>query len=159
MHSGVINNKKGITGVMIVILLVALFLSGGIFTYFFYFGPKVKEEVCDLQLGWRIAEVDGKKDVCYNQQKQEIRFTVENGAAIPMQALYVKFSAKEGRDTLILETRLDPAAVFIGKVPFNGVSQGPFIKMELLPIVDLDGEATACLDEVLEIDGLVNCSR
>ncbi|MBS3140393.1 hypothetical protein J4479_05310 [Candidatus Woesearchaeota archaeon] len=143
-------NHKGITKMMVSILILVLILATGLFLYFFFFGPPVEEAECGLGINWKILSVAGQEDFCYNQQKQELRFTVENGVTAPLIGVYVKIGDKDD----YLENIIEPAGVFIGKAPFKG--QISLIK--LFPVIDFEGEAVACLDEVIERTNLRNCS-
>lgn len=144
-------NTQGITKVMVSILLIVLILASTLFIYFFFFGPPVEEAECALDINWKVLAVAGKEDFCYNPLKQEIRFTVENGVIIPLTGVYVKLGDKQDD---YLEQTIEKAGVFIGKVPVTGT----ITNVKLFPVVDLDGEATACIDEVIERTALAACS-
>lgn len=147
-------DTKGITKVMVSILLLVLILAASLFIYFFFFGPPVEEAECAIGINWKVLLVGGKEDFCYNLQKQEIRFTIENGAVVPLQGIYVKANDKD----LFLEHNLEKAGVFIGKMPFDLIQDRPLTKIQLFPVVDIEGEATACIDDVIERMTLANCA-
>ncbi|HLC81580.1 MAG TPA: hypothetical protein VJH68_02900 [Candidatus Nanoarchaeia archaeon] len=143
-------DTKGITKIMMGLLLAVLLLATSLFAYFFFFGPPVEEAECALGINWKILSVAGKEDLCYNQQKQEFRFTIENGVTVPLAGVYVKAGDKQDD---FLEQTIEKAGAFIGKISVKEAAAS----IKIYPVVDLEGAATACLDEVIERNNVANC--
>ncbi|HLC52685.1 MAG TPA: hypothetical protein VJI98_05565 [Candidatus Nanoarchaeia archaeon] len=143
--------KRAITTVMMTVLAITLVLAAGLFLFFFFFGPPVEEIECGLNIDWKFLVVSGKEDICYRPETKELRFTVENGLIMPLEGIYVKIEDKNNeKDFLLDEAKVDPAGAFVGKIKFDLTKDGPLNSIQLIPVVLIEGEEAACIDDILE---------
>lgn len=151
--------KRGITTVMITVLVAVLILAIGLFYYFFFFGPPVEEAKCGLGIDWKILMVGGKEDICYLQTTKEIRFTLENGLATPLEGVYVKVEGEgDSKASLLDDSKMGKAEAFVGRIKFDISKDGPLNTLQLVPVVLVDDKKTACTDKALEKVSIETCS-
>ena len=95
-------NKRGIAPLVATLLLISFAISLGVVIMNFGRAQVELEAQCAIDIGLRLAEIGGKEDICFNQGKSEIRFTIENGVNIDVEGLIVNIIGTEKADTFEL---------------------------------------------------------
>ncbi len=151
-------NKKGITTLMALSLVVVFLFVAGVYVYAAYFKPPVEEGECGGTIGWKIMLIDNKEDICYDQKTKLIRFTVENGLLYPLEGIYAKVNGQNSAAAAYLsEAKTGKAGAVVGDISFDADAAGALQSVQLLPIVVIEDAELACADAALEKRQLEPC--
>ncbi|MBI2102360.1 hypothetical protein HYT55_00845 [Candidatus Woesearchaeota archaeon] len=151
-------NKRGITTIMALSLVVVFLFVAGIYVYAAYFKPPVEEAECGETIGWKIMTIDNKEDICFDQKTKIIRFTVENGLLYSLEGVYAKVQGqKKEVITYLSEAKTGKAGAVVGEISFDQDTAGALMNVQLLPIVVVDDVEVACTDAALEKQQLEPC--
>lgn len=151
-------DKKGITTLMALSLVVVFLIAAGTYVYATYFRPPVEEAECGETIGWKIMTIDQKEDICYDQKAKLIRFTVENGLLFSLEGIYAKVQGQNSETaTHLSEAKTGKAGAVVGDISFDPQTAGALQRVQLLPIVVVDDAEIACTDALLEKRQLEPC--
>ncbi|MBS3169441.1 hypothetical protein J4210_03070 [Candidatus Woesearchaeota archaeon] len=151
-------NKRGVTTLMALSLVVVFLIAAGTYVYATYFRPPVEEAECGETVGWKIMVIDNKEDICYDQKAKLIRFTVENGLLFSLEGIYAKVQGQNAETTIYLsEAKTGKAGAVVGDISFDPQTAGALQRVQLLPIVVVEDAEIACTDALLEKQQLEPC--
>jgi len=151
-------NKRGITTLMALSLVVVFIFVAGVYIYSTYFSPPIGEQDCGARVGWKIMMIDNKEDICYDQKTKLIRFTVENGLLQSINGVYAKINAEKAQKAILLpDAKTGKAGAVVGDIAFDPDTDGKLLNIQLLPVIVAGKKEAACSDEILEKRQLEPC--
>jgi hypothetical protein len=116
------------------------------------------EAQCAIDVGLRLAEIGGMEDICFDQAKNEIRFTIENGININVEGLIVNIIGTEKAETFELNNaKMGKAGNYLGKIKYNKANSGEVRQIKISPKVILYDEEQICIEKALIIEKINNC--
>ena len=151
-------NKRGIAPLVATLLLISFAISLGVVIMNFGRAQVELEAQCAIDVGLRLAEIGGKEDICFNQAKSEIRFTIENGININVEGLVVNIIGTEKADTFELNNaKMSKAGNYLGKIKYNKAVSGEVRQIKISPKVVLYDEEQICIEKAVIIEKISNC--
>lgn len=116
---------------------------------------KVEEQAeCAIEIGLRFSEIGGEAQVCYDAGQKIVAFTVENGVNINVGGLVVNIIGADKAESFELnEAKMGKAAVYLGRVPFEGQIKQVKISPKIIPY---DAEEV-CLEQAVVVESIKPC--
>jgi flagellin-like protein len=151
-------NKRGIAPLVATLLLISFAVSLGVVIMNFGRAQVELEAQCAIDVGLRLAEIGGMEDICFDQAKNEIRFTIENGININVEGLIVNIIGTEKAETFELNNaKMGKAGNYLGKIKYNKANSGEVRQIKISPKVILYDEEQICIEKALIIEKINNC--
>src|SRR3989344_4325595 len=151
-------DKRGISPVIVTILIVGLAVGLGIAIMNLGKAYVQEEAQCPIAIGLTAAVINEQQSFCYNQNKREIEFTVENGVNINVNGLIVNVIGSEKADTFELnDAKITKAGAYVGRVPYDSSKDGEIRQIKISPKEVLYDEKQICNEKALLVEKIEDC--
>ena len=130
-------NKRGISPVGLTVSLIIFAIVFGLLMLKVSETESLSYNVCPLAVGMKVTEIAGSEEVCYDPEKQVLRFTIENGVETDISGFQIEIDEEE---IPLTGLSIGKAATYVGNIP----STGNIKKKILIPIVEYDGQKRPC---------------
>ncbi len=143
-------DKRGIAPLIATMLLLSFAVSVGVVVMNFGRAQVELQAECPINIGLKFAQIKDKEDICYNEQKKEIKFTLENGVNIKVEGVLVNIvGEEEAKTTELNEAKIPKAGTYIGKVPWDGKTSGGIRQLKITPKIILYDAEQICVEKSL----------
>ena len=151
-------SKKGITPLMITLLLVSFAVAVGVMVMNFGRAQVEDAAECAIDIGLKFSNVAGKDQICYDQSTSKVSFTLENGVNIKVEGLIINSIGVDNADSSELnDAKIGKAGVYKNKVSYNSVANGELQQIKIVPKVVLYEEEIVCSEQALVAEDIKNC--
>lgn len=151
-------SKKAITAIMGTVLLITFAVAVGSVVMSLGSAEVEEQAECAIDINMKLAQIKGVDQLCYNQAKNTITFTIENGKNIKVEGLIINILGTEKAETAELnEAKITKAGTYLGKVPYNKVLAGDLQQIKIIPKVTLYDEEQICTEKALVIEDFPPC--
>ena len=152
-------DKRGVSPIVATILIISLAVGLGV--GFMNIGKAYlqKEAQCPIAIGLTAAIINNEQQFCYNQDKKEVEFTVENGVNINVNGLILNIIGTNRADTFELnDAKISKAGAYVGRVPYDSEKDGNIRQIKISPKVVLYDEEQICSEKALLVEKVEDCS-
>ncbi len=112
---------------------------------------------CPLDIGLQLAEISGKKDICYNAAKKDLKFTVQNGVNIEVTGLLVNVIGSEEAKTMEVNTEIAKGGIQVGHAPYDASVSGELRQVKITPKVVFYDEEQICIEKSVIVENVGGC--
>lgn len=149
-------NKKGITPIMITLLLVSLAVAVGVVVMSLGRAQVEEEAQCPIDINMKFSNIGGEEQFCYGDN--QVSFTLENGINIKVEGLIVNIIGTEKAETFELnEAKLGKAGSYVGKVRFDSAVGGEIRQVKITPKVVLYDVEQICTEKSIIVESIRGC--
>ena len=150
--------KRGIAPLVATLLLISFAIALGVVIMNFGRAQVELEAQCPINVGLKLAVIGGNEDICYDQAKKEIKFTIENGVNIKVEGLLVNIIGTEKADTIELnDAKITKGGAYIGRAKYDKTISGEVRQIKISPKVLLYDEEQICTEKALMLEKITNC--
>lgn len=147
-------SKEGITPLMIGFLLVSFAVAVAVVILNLGTAQVEEEAECAVDIGLRFSQISGEEQACYDAAKKIFSFSVENGINIDVNGIVVNIIGTEKAESFELnEASMGKAAVYLGRVPFDGQIRQVKISPKIIPY----DQEEVCIDQAIVIESVKAC--
>ncbi len=151
-------NKKGIAPLVATLLLISFAVALGIVIMNFGRAQVELEAQCPINIGLQLAQVAEKDEICYDQTKKDLSFTIENGVNIKVEGLIVNIIGTQQAESFELNNaKIGKAGNYLGHVNYDFVSGGNIRQVKITPKVMLYDSEQICIEKALVIEDVPAC--
>ena len=113
----------------------------------------VEQAECAIDIG-----LDQTDQVCYDQTKKQIVFSVQNGVNINVEGLIVSAVGSRKAQTIELDdAKMSKAAQYSGSIAFDKATDGSIRQFKITPKVVFYEEQQICLDQSITTETIPPC--
>ena len=151
-------DKRGISPVIVTILIISLAVGLGIAIMNLGKAYVQEEAQCPIAIGLTAAVINEQQQFCYNKNKKEVQFTVENGVNINVNGLILNVIGTNKADTFELnDAKISKAGAYVGRVPYDSSKDGEIRQIKISPKVVLYDVEQICNEKALLIEKIEDC--
>lgn len=151
-------NKTGITPLMAALLLISFAIALGVMIMNFGRAQVESEAACPINIEMRLASIGGEEQLCYDSDKKELAFTVENGVNIDVEGLIVNVIGMQKAETFeINDAKMGKAGVYLSRIAYDKSASGDIRQIKISPKVLLYDNEEICTDQAIVFEGVASC--
>jgi len=140
------------------ILLISFAVAVGVVVMNFGRAQVELEAQCPVDIGLRLAEIGGEKELCYDSVKKDITFTIENGVNVKVDGLIVNIIGSNEAKTTELNAAIMPKlSNFLGHITYDSSVSGEIRQVKVTPKITLYDEEQICLEKALIVENIKSC--
>ncbi|MEK6899603.1 MAG: hypothetical protein AABX05_00620 [Nanoarchaeota archaeon] len=151
-------NKKGITPLMIITLLLSFAVAVSVVVM--NLGSAQVEETaeCTVSTDLSFSKISGQEQVCYDASQKIFSFTVENGVNINIDGLVVNIIGTQKAESFNLdEAKMVKAGVYLGRVPFDTAVSGEIRQVKISPKMVPYDQEQVCQEQAIVLESVNPC--
>ena len=151
-------NKKAITVIMGVALLVSLAVAAG--SVFIKLGSAQVESKaeCAIDVNLKLSTFQGKQLFCLNQASKQLEFTIDNGVNIKVEGLLINTIGLKKAQTIELnDAKMPKAGSYVGSVKYDPALSGQLRQVKIIPKVKMYDEEQICAEKTLVVEKFPAC--
>ena len=153
-------DKRGISPIVATFLIISLAVGLGIGIMNLGRAYVQEEAQCPIAVGLTAAVINQQQQFCYNKDKKEVEFTVENGVNINVNGLIMNIIGTNKADTFELnDAKITKAGAYVGRVPYDLQKDGDIRQIKISPKVVLYDEEQICNEKALLVETVGDCSQ
>ncbi|MBT6774761.1 hypothetical protein HOA91_05320 [Candidatus Woesearchaeota archaeon] len=151
-------NKRGISPLIATLLLISFAIAIGVVVMNFGQAQVELEAKCPINIGLKLSKISGEKQFCYDADKKEISFNVENGVNINVEGLVVNvIGSQQAQSFELNDAKITKAGVYDGKVSYDSSSGGELRQIKITPKIVLHDNEEICTDKALVVEEIRPC--
>ena len=151
-------DKKGITPIMATVLLLSFAVAIGVVVMNFGRAQVEEDAECPVDIGLKLAEIGGQKQLCYNAGNKQVKFTIENGVNTEVKGIIVNIiGAQEAKSSDIPSATMIKLGNYLGNVNYDSGVSGDIKQVKITPKVVLYDKEQICVDQALVVEDIKGC--
>ncbi|MDP3990244.1 MAG: hypothetical protein Q8Q01_03495 [archaeon] len=151
-------DKKGITPIMATVLLLSFAVAIGVVVMNFGRAQVEESAECPVDIGLKLAEISGQKQLCYNAGSKQVKFTIENGVNTEVKGIIVNIiGAQEAKSFDIPSASMIKLGNYLGNVNYDSGISGDIKQVKITPKVVLYDQEQICVEQALVVENLKGC--
>jgi len=153
-----IKTKKGITPLMIGLVLVSFAVAVGVGVM--NVGKAQVEDTasCAIDVNLKLAVVGGQEEICFDAATKEVRFTIENGVNIKVEGLVVNVIGTTSSESKEMsEAKIIKAGNYFGKMSYDSTALGNLRQVKFIPKVIFSDVEEVCAEKAIVVENVRNC--
>jgi len=151
-------DKKGITPIMATVLLLSFAVAIGVVVMNFGRAQVEESAECPVDIGLKLAEISGQKQLCYNAGSKQVKFTIENGVNTEVKGIIVNIiGAQEAKSFDIPSASMIKLGNYLGNVNYDNGISGDIKQVKITPKVVLYDQEQICVEQALVVENLKGC--
>ncbi len=153
-------SKRGISPLIATVILITLAAALGVVVLNF---GRVKIEVasqCAVDIGLRVVKLNEKDQVCFDREKNQLFFIVENGNQLPVEGVRMRIiggSAVYSED--VAGSRIEKAEALLKYIPYDASTYGAIKQVKITPRISLYEEEIACPEQAVVLEDIRDCEK
>jgi hypothetical protein len=152
------NKKKGITPLMITLLLISFAVAVGVVVMNLGAAEVEGEAICPIEVGLKLVQIGGQDQLCYDAANKDISFTLENGVNIKVEGLiFNAIGTKKAESFEINEAQMIKAGNYLGHVTYDSSVSGEIQQIKITPKINLYEEEQICTEQALVLEEIREC--
>lgn len=149
--------KEAITPLMTTFLLVSFAVAIGVGVMNFGRAQVEDKAQCPVEVGLKFFMISGKEQLCYDNAKKEIKFTLENGVSIATTGIIVNVIGSEKAETAEFdEAKMSKAGTYVAHVKYDASLSGQVQQIKISPKITPYDQELICQDKALVFEGSIN---
>ncbi len=150
--------RKGIAPLVATLLLITFAVSIGFLFMSFGRAQVDLEATCTIDIGMDFLEIGGQKQICMNRIKNDLTFTVQNGANIAVDGVMVNVIGTERAESFDLnDAKMPKAGSYVTHLGYNEELSGEIRQLKIIPKVVLFDTQEVCIEQALVVENVPNC--
>ncbi len=151
-------DKQGLTPLMVTLLLISFAVALGVVIMNLGRAQVETEAQCPINIGMKLSAIGGVEQLCYDQNKKELSFTVENGVNINVEGLIVNLIGAQKAETIELtEAKMGKAGNYMGRVAYDQTTAGQIRQIKISPKVLLYDNEEICAEKAVVAESVRDC--
>ncbi len=151
--------KRGIAPLVATMLLISFAVALGIVIMNFGRAQVNLESSCTIDIGLEFSQVSGQSQICFDAEKNDLFFVVENGVNIEVEGLIVNIIGSERAESYDLDDAImGRAGNYLTHLGYNEELSGEIRQMKVIPIVTPFEEQVVCVEQELVVEQVLPCS-
>lgn len=151
-------DKQGITPLMVTLLLISFAVALGVVIMNFGRAQVETEAECPINIGMKLSSISGVEQLCYDQAKKQLSFTVENGVNINVEGLIVNLIGELKAETIELaEAKMGKAGNYMGRIAYDSSAAGEIRQIKISPKVLLYDNEEICSEKAVVAESVRAC--
>ncbi len=112
------------------------------------------ESHCTIDIGLEFSEVEGLPELCFDHEKKDLYFVVENGINLDVSGLVVNIIGTERAESFDLEdAQMHKAGNYLTHLGYNPEFSGEMRQVKIIPKVKVLEEEEICVEQALVLEG------
>ena len=151
-------DKRGIAPFIATMLLLSFAVSLGVVVMNFGRAQVELQAQCPINIGLKLAVINGQNQICYDLAKKEVTFTVENGVNINVEGLILNaIGSKEAKSTELNDAKIIKTGTYLGHASFDSSISGDLRQIKIIPKVIMYDEEQICVEKALIAENIKAC--
>ena len=151
-------DKRGIAPLIATLLLLSFAVSLGVVVMNFGRAQVELQAQCPINIGLKLAVINGQNQICYDLAKKEVTFTVENGVNINVEGLILNaIGSKEAKSTELNDAKIIKTGTYLGHASFDSSISGDLRQIKIIPKVIMYDEEQICVEKALIAENIKAC--
>ncbi|HIH13113.1 TPA: hypothetical protein HA242_05295 [Candidatus Woesearchaeota archaeon] len=151
-------DKRGIAPLIATMLLLSFAVSLGVVVMNFGRAQVELQAQCPINIGLKLAVINGQNQICYDLAKKEVTFTVENGVNINVEGLILNaIGSKEAKSTELNDAKIIKTGTYLGHASFDSSISGDLRQIKIIPKVIMYDEEQICVEKALIAENIKAC--
>jgi hypothetical protein len=150
--------KKGIAPLIATVLLVIFSVAVGFVVMSF---GRAQIEVgadCPINVNFKMVQISGNDQICYDRLKEEIVFLVENGPNTEIKGLIINVIGTKRAETYNMDdVYIDVAANHMGFLRYNTEYFGNIRQIKITPKIKLFENEEICTLQSIIVEEVPSC--
>jgi len=139
-------------------LLLSFAVSLGVVVMNFGRAQVELQAQCPINIGLKLAVINGQNQICYDLAKKEVTFTVENGVNINVEGLILNaIGSKEAKSTELNDAKIIKTGTYLGHASFDSSISGDLRQIKIIPKVIMYDEEQICVEKALIAENIKAC--
>jgi flagellin-like protein len=150
--------KRGISPIIATLLLIAFAIALGVVIMNFGRAQVELEAQCPVNVGLKLAEIGGEREICYDTEAKKIKFTVENGVNVKVEGLIFNVIGSEKAESYdVPDAKIIKAGTYLGSISYGYAKSGKIRQIKITPKVILYDEEQICVEKALIVEDVREC--
>jgi hypothetical protein len=151
-------NKQGIAPIIATLVLISFAVVIGVVVMNFGRAQVQLESKCAADIGLSFSEIAGEKQICFDNKKDIIKLSVENGVNTEVTSLMVNVIGTERAESFNLEdANIFKAGVYLTDLGYNVAANGEIRQVKIIPLITPFDEEVVCTEQALVAESLRDC--
>ena len=151
-------DKKGITPIMATVLLLSFAVAIGVVVMNFGRAQVEDSAECPVDIGLKLAEIGGQKQLCYNAGNKQVKFTIENGINTEVKGIIINIiGAKEAKSFDIPGATMIKLGNYLGNADYDSGISGEIKQVKITPKIVLYDKEQICVEQALIVEDIKSC--
>jgi len=149
-------NKRGIAPLVATLLLISFAIAIGVVVMNFGQAQIELEAKCPINIGLKLSKEEAP--LCYDANKKELTFNIENGVNINVEGLVVNvIGSQQAQSFELNDARITKAGLYPGKISYDSSTGGELRQIKITPKIVLHDNEEICTDKALIIEEINPC--
>lgn len=150
--------KKAVTPLMAAFVLVAFAIAVGVVVMNLGRAEIEEQARCPIDIGLKLSEIAGKEQLCYDAEKKEVYFILENGINVKVEGVVINIIGKEKSGSFEQnEAKLGKAGTYVVHQPYDPALNGQILQVKIIPKVVLYDTELICTEQALIKEEIRGC--
>ncbi len=150
--------KRGMAPLVATLLLISFAVALGVVIMNFGRAQVELESHCTIDIGLEFSVIGGEDEICFDNEKNDIYFTIENGINIDVEGVKVNIIGKERAETYELDdAKMSKAGTYLTHLGYNEELSGEIRQLKIIPIVKMFDEEEICTEKALIVEDIKAC--
>ena len=137
--------KKGITPLMATFLLISFAVAVGVVVMNFGQAQVEQQAECAIDINLKFSKISNQDQICFDESRKDIAFTVENGVNIKVEGLILNSIGSQKADSLELsDAKIGKAGVYLGHMKYDKAISGNLKQLKITPKVTMYDQEQIC---------------
>jgi len=143
---------------MTTLLLVSFAVAVGVVVMNLGRAEVESEAECPVNIELQFSVIGGEEQVCYDEAKKDLSFTVENGINTNVEGLVINIIGAQKAETFEAnDARITKAGVYLGHVSYDSSVSGQIRQVKISPKILLYDEEAVCAEQALVAENIQPC--
>jgi flagellin-like protein len=115
---------------------------------------------CSMDVNLKYVTLNGRKQICYNESEDVIRFTLQNSGSKTIEGIDVQvIGAEDFYITTISNSSIRSSFLLKTNITYDFTTYGDIQKVSLIPKISVEGEndPVPCSDNSLDEEDIATC--
>lgn len=154
------SSKKGIAPLVATVLLIVLAAGLGVVVLNFGRAQIEIAAQCAVNIGMKFVVLNNKPQVCFEREKSQVFFIVENGPQIPVEGILLRvIGQKEVLNQDVPDSEIEKVGTILKYIPYNLNEFGEVRQIRLTPKITLYDQEITCTEQSVELEEVRDCEK
>ena len=150
--------KRGMAPLVATLLLISFAVALGVVIMNFGRAQVDLESHCTIDINLEFSEIAGEREVCFDSEKNDLYFVIENGINIDVGKLKVNIIGEKRAESYDLEeAQILKAGTYLTHLGYNEELSGGIKQLKIIPVIDMFEEEEICSEKALVIEDIKAC--
>ena len=140
------------------LLLISFAVAVGLVVMNFGRAQISLESQCTIDIGLVFSNIGGQDEICFDAEKNDFFFVVENGINIGVDGLMVNIIGTERAESYDLsDAKMSKAGNYLTHLGYNEELSGQIRQAKIIPKVKVVDKEEICVDQALVVGQIKSC--